>query len=99
VIPEESEVASDVIMIKPLNGVEVQKMAPIIKKTDHPSVRLSPLDLEPNNYLAEFQIFSNKSERKEGINLNESKFGLSSREENTKINEDILKSVSVKLDQ
>lgn len=59
-IPEESEVSSDIIMIKPLNGVEVQKVTPIIKKTSDPIVKLSPLDLEPNDYLTEFKINSPK---------------------------------------
>jgi hypothetical protein len=57
-IPEDVEISSDVLMIKPMNGVEVQRVTPIIKKIDNPSIKLSPLDLEPNDYLSEFNVKS-----------------------------------------
>ena len=95
-IPEDNEVVSDVLMIKPMNGVEIQKVTPIIKKTNNPTVRLSPLDLEPNDYLSEFQINapSNTHHKVESNELLESKIKLSSREENSKAENDLFKSVS-----
>lgn len=97
-IPEDSEVSSHVRIIKPLDGIEVQKVSPIIKKIDTPSVKLSPLDLAPNDYLSEFQC--QKTDRKGDIN--EFKFQvenmkLSAREINSKADPDLLKSSAKKL--
>ena len=94
-IPEDAEVASDIIMIKPLNGVEVQQVSPIIKKILDPAVKLSPIDLEPNDYLTEFKIKSStidntNEENKESL---ESKTCISGKEENSKEEQELLKSV------
>lgn len=93
-IPEDTEIASDVIVIKPLNGVEVKKVTPIIKKIDKPSVRLSPLDLAQNDYLTEFGIaekFSTlKEEKIEAADLNSK---VSAREENSKSEPELIISV------
>jgi hypothetical protein len=95
VIPEESEVASDVVVVKPLNGVDIQRVTPIIKKIDRPSVKLSPLDLEPNDYLNEFKVNKPKDDKTEkDKHINDMKIELSSREENSKADQEILKSVS-----
>jgi hypothetical protein len=50
-IPEDEEVASDLKIIKPFNGLYSNKMSPIIKSIGSPSVKLSPLDLAPNDYI------------------------------------------------
>ena len=57
-IPEDDEVSSDIKVIKPLNGLDSNRMSPIIKFIESPSVKLSPLDLAANNYLTNY----NKSE-------------------------------------
>ena len=98
-IPEENEVSSDVNIIKPLNGIDVKKVTPIIKKIENPSVKLSPLDLAPNDYLKMFDV----NKKKNGENLEKlentkekptSHIKLSSREENSKADQELLKSVS-----
>lgn len=92
---------SDVTVVKPLSGIDVQKVAPIIKRIDEPSVKLASLDLEPNDYVTEFKINQSKQEIKVSENtltLTKS-IKLSAREENSiaesKENQDILISVRV----
>lgn len=53
-IPEDDEVSSDIRVIKPLNGLESNRMSPIIKFIESPSVKLSPLDLAPNDYMTNY---------------------------------------------
>jgi hypothetical protein len=50
-IPEDEEVSSDLRVIKPFNGLDSNKLSPIIKRIDSPSVKLSPLDLSANDYI------------------------------------------------
>lgn len=75
-IPEDDEISSDVILIKPMNGVEIQRVAPIIKKITNPSVKLSPLDLEPNDYISEFNIKSSGKPHTLGKIINQSPYSL-----------------------
>lgn len=53
-IPESEEVTSRVRVIKPLEGIVYNKVSPVIKEILKPSVKLSPLDLQPNDYVSEF---------------------------------------------
>lgn len=50
-IPEDEEVASALKIIKPFKGLYSNRMSPIIKCIGSPSVKLSPLDLAPNDYI------------------------------------------------
>ena len=50
-IPEDNEIASDVWIIKPFPGLDSNKQSPLIKAIETPSVKLSPLDLSPNDYI------------------------------------------------
>ena len=94
-IPENDEVATDVKVIKPLSGVEVQRVSPIIKNIGNPAVKLSPLDLEPNNYEREFSPGSPKKPPAEDTQkiLTETKVKMSSRESESKTEKELLKEV------
>lgn len=50
-IPEDQEIESDLRVIKPFKGLESDKQCPLIKDIGAPSVKLSPLDLAPNDYI------------------------------------------------
>jgi len=50
-IPEDQEVASDLRVIKPFGGLHSNKLSPLIKLINGPSVKLSPLDLQSNDYI------------------------------------------------
>jgi hypothetical protein len=41
-------------MIKPLEGIIYNKVCPVIKDISKPSVKLTPLDLSPNDYVTDF---------------------------------------------
>ena len=73
-IPEDSEIDSDVKIIKPLKGIFSNKLTPIIKYIETPSVQLSPLDLDPNDYITDkihkLQYKSTENSQKEPTNLN-----------------------------
>lgn len=52
-IPEAKELDDDVRVIKALPGVAVSKMFPIIQDVKSTSVKLSMLDIAPNDYIAD----------------------------------------------
>lgn len=95
IIPENDEVATDIKVVKPLNGVDVQRVTPIIKNISNPTVKLSPLDLEPNNYEKEFGSISPKNPAQESTQkiLTETKVKMSSREDDSKTEKELLKEV------
>jgi len=53
-IPESEEVTSKVKVVKPFDGIVYNKVCPVIKDILKPTVKLSPLDLAPNDYVSEF---------------------------------------------
>ena len=53
-IPEESEVSQAVVMIKPLEGITMDQMTPVIRHIEKPSVKLQSLDLAPNDYVSDY---------------------------------------------
>lgn len=53
-IPEEQEVEQELLTVKSFNGVLSNKVTPIIKVIDKASVKLQPLDLQPNDYVSDF---------------------------------------------
>lgn len=86
-IPEDLEVDSDVRVIKPFKGLVSNKLSPLIKSIDSPSVRLSPLDLDPNDYAppklfkSESHLTNTKSQKLSKPNFSKSK--ITTNEENT----------------
>ena len=60
-IPEEKEVSEEVELFKAQNGVLSNKLAPIIKKIKETSIKLTPLDIQCNDYLAD--IFDDKEDQ------------------------------------
>jgi len=60
-IPEDEELNSDVEVFKAQNGVMSTKYAPIVKKVTKTSIKLTPLDIGLNDYLAE--IFDDKEDQ------------------------------------
>ena len=83
---------SHVKVIKPCNGIEVQKVTPLIKIIDGPSVKLSPLDLAPNDYIS--QLEEPKSDSKFGtkdMKMQLEKLQISARELSSKQTEQLSK--------
>lgn len=75
--------------------LKFSKSLQLLNKILDPAVKLSPIDLEPNDYLTEFKINSStidntNEENKESL---ESKTCISGREENSKEEQELLKSV------
>jgi hypothetical protein len=98
-IPENDEVATDIKVIKPFKGVDVQRVSPIIKNISNPAVKLSPLDLEQNNYEKEFMADSPRKPPQEDTQkiMTETKVKMSAREDNSNTEKEQLKDVSYAL--
>ena len=96
-IPEDQEVTSYIKVIKPIDGVETQKVTPIIKMINNPSVKLSPLDLEPNDYFGEpVQKFPDSKNNTKDFKFTLDGVQLSARELNSKADQEILRRSSAK---
>lgn len=80
-IPEDKEISSDLRVVKPFKGLDSNKLSPIIKSINSPSVKLSPLDLAPNDY---FTHFNEKSD-----SLNPKASNLSSKDLSKESNKNI----------
>lgn len=80
-IPEDEEVREDVNIFKAQNGIISSKLAPMIKKVERTSIRLTPLDIPQNDYLAD--IFDDKEEHQTEKNLEASSSALNIDSKNT----------------
>ena len=59
-IPEEKEVSEDIQIFKAQNGILSNKIAPVIRKVSETTIKLTPLDIPINDYLAD--IFEDKED-------------------------------------
>ena len=69
-IPEDTEVSDDIQLFKAQNGIFSNKYSPVVKRVKDTSIKLTILDITPNDYLAD--IFEEKDENLELRHLNKS---------------------------
>jgi len=67
-IPESEEVSSHIKMVKPFEGILYNKVCPVIKDIPKPSVKLTPLDLQPNDYVSDFLEWLNLKDGSKSMN-------------------------------
>lgn len=69
-IPEDKEVNADVLLFKAQNGIINNKLAPVIKKINETTIKLTLLDIQANDYLAD--IFEDKDDQLDSKQLDKS---------------------------